>query len=298
MARTHLPTQDAASADPLRVFDDASVLWSSGPGGWSGLLVERIRVEAIDTPAFRIRPHSLTLHLSEPRTVRQTIAGKTYSSVLQPGDISLFPAGATRRLRHGRREMLVLALADELVESVAAEALGTFDPCIAERHQLRDARIEHIARALQSEAEAGYPSGPLYGESLGRALAARLVRGYATAEPSAARRTGGLSARSLRRVVEYVDAHLAEDVGMRALARVAGLSPHRFAHNFKRATGLAPHQFVIRARVRRAKLLLRESDKTIAEVAYELGCGSPSRFALLFRRTAGATPSAYRASFR
>jgi AraC family transcriptional regulator len=78
---------------------------------------------------------------------------------------------------------------------------------------------------------------------------------------------------------------------------VADLSAHRFAHNFKQATGLAPHQYVIRERMARARRMLR-SGATVAEVAYALGFGSPSRFALAFRRSTGVTPSAYRAAVR
>ena len=84
---------------------------------------------------------------------------------------------------------------------------------------------------------------------------------------------------ALRRVVRYIDEHLTEEIRLEGLARVAGLSHHRFAHNFKRTTGLPPHQYVIRRRVECAKPLLRDTDNTVANLTYALGFGSPSRFA-------------------
>ena len=103
---------------------------------------------------------------------------------------------------------------------------------------------------------------------------------------------------ALRRVLRYIDDHLADDIRLHALAEVARLSPDRFAHNFKQATGLPPHQFVIHRRIETAKPLLRNTDMTMATMTYALGFGSPSRFAHLFRRETGLTPTRYRALFR
>jgi AraC family transcriptional regulator len=85
---------------------------------------------------------------------------------------------------------------------------------------------------------------------------------------------------------------------MAALAEIAGLSQYRFAHNFKSAIGLPPHQYVIRARIERAKRILRETDLSILDIACAVGCQSVSRFNSLFKRELGTTPSGYRASFR
>lgn len=298
MPSSQLPIRDAASGRPVRLFDEASVQWSSGRERWDGLLLERIRVGGLDTPAFRIPQHSLTLQLSAPAVVEQTIQGGARSSVIGPGEISLFSAGATRRLRHGPRELLVIALGDDLVGPVASGAGRVSHPALVEQHRVRDAQLELIARTLQAEAESGYPSGRLFGESLGVALAVRLVRAYAAASSPPTPRKGGIAPARLRRVLEYVDAHLADDLRLATLAQIAGLSRHRFAHNFKQTTGVAPYRYVVLQRIERGKALLRETDRSVAAIAYELGCFSPSRFALLFRRATGASPSAYRDHYR
>lgn len=299
MPRTNIATHDPVSGEPLPVIADSSVLWSSGKTVWDGLIVEQHRHNGFDAPEFETPDYSLIIQLSPSATIEQKINGRFQSRVLKPGDICLFSAGAPRQMRTPRRyEVLVLTLSPELINRAACELRGTLNPELVEHHQLRDAQIEHIGRALKVEAETGYSSGRLYGESLGMALAVRLLTKYSAVKPVVCEHKGGMSPHCLRSVVEYIHDNLGEDLRLSTLAEVAGLSQHRFAHNFKHATGLAPHQYVIRERMERAKQMLRETDSPVAAVAYTLGCGSQSRFTILFRRATGTTPSAYRASFK
>jgi AraC family transcriptional regulator len=149
---------------------------------------------------------------------------------------------------------------------------------------------------MQAEATAQFSSGQLYGESLGIALAVRFMRRYARSVPSI--RRGGLPPRMLRRVVDFIDAELRTPLRMGSLAEIAGLSEFRFAHNFKTETGMSPHQYVMHARIERAKRLLRETRMTVVEIALSVGLQSSSQFNALFKRELGITPRAFRRSFR
>jgi AraC family transcriptional regulator len=215
-----------------------------------------------------------------------------------PGNVSLISGGVPRQVRHGPEEQLVVALTPEFVAQVAQAPDSSTVPAFEEQRGLEDPQIVQIACALEAEANAGYPSGRIYGEAMGAALTAHLMARYARRLPTKTDCVGGMSPCALRRVIGFIDDHLTEEIRLEALAQVAGLSHHRFAHNFKRATGLPPHQFVIRRRVECAKPLLRDTDDSVADVTYAAGFGSPSRFALLFRRETGMTPSRYRALFR
>jgi AraC family transcriptional regulator len=68
----------------------------------------------------------------------------------------------------------------------------------------------------------------------------------------------------LQQAIDYVPTHLGEDLSLVQIAKVINLSPTYFASLFKRATGLSPHQYVIKQRVKRAKLVLLTTDLTIA----------------------------------
>ena len=264
--------------------------WTSAER-WDGILVERIHLERFEPPEFESPDHCVVVPLT-PAPVEFLEHGRFRRHALVPGYVSVFPSGAPRRVRHAGQEVLVVALSRAVFTRVAERA----GAAPAEQHCVRDPVVDHVARALAAEAESGFGAGRLYGESLGLALAAHLLG--VRAAPAPAPRTGGIAPHRLKQLTAYIESHLSEDVSVAALAEVVGLSPHRFAHNFKRATGVPPHRWLIRARIDRARRMLRESDVAIGTVACATGFGSASRFAVLFRRATGITPSAYRASFR
>jgi AraC family transcriptional regulator len=299
MPKINIATLDPISNVPLKVIADANVVWSSGKTAWDGLVVEQHEFDKIETPEFKINHYSLVIQLSPPATIERKVKGFWKSLTNETGNICLFSAGAPRQIRtEQRHELLVITISPEVINRAEGESSAASNRELAEYHQLRDAQIQHIGLALKAEAESGYPSGRLYGESLGVALSTHLLSKYSVGETHISEHKGGMTPRSLRRVIEYIHDNLAEDLRLSELAEVAGLSQYRFSHNFKDTTGLAPHQYVIRERVERAKRMLRETDMTVLAVAYAVGCSNQSRFTLLFRRATGVTPSSYRASFK
>ena len=116
--------------------------------------------------------------------------------------------------------------------------------------------------------------------------ATRLHRGNAV--------KGGLPGYRLRRAVEYIAAHVSEELTLERLSYVVGMSPHYFASMFRRSTGAPPHQFVLLHRIERAKEHLGNSRCSILDVALDVGFNNPSHFARTFRRFVGISPSAFR----
>ena len=105
---------------------------------------------------------------------------------------------------------------------------------------------------------------------------------------------GGLPIARLRKIEDYVRAHLAESMSIETLAELAELSPFHFSRVFKQATGMTPLQFVIRERMLQAQQLIRETCRSLIEIALEVGYTSPSHFAQVFRRTVGMVPTQFR----
>jgi AraC family transcriptional regulator len=105
-----------------------------------------------------------------------------------------------------------------------------------------------------------------------------------------------LSARSLARVVEYIDSQLEEPLTLQQIAQVAEISPSYFLSLFKRSTGLAPHQFLIAKRLERARALLTQTTIPIADVAGRTGFADQSHLTRLMRRHTGLTPGMLRNS--
>lgn len=101
---------------------------------------------------------------------------------------------------------------------------------------------------------------------------------------------------NLQQALAFIDSHLDGDLTLPHLAETLDISPHHFAHVFRRAVGIAPHKYVIRRRVERAKELLETTDLPIVQVALSVGCANQSHFSAMFHRVTGLTPHCYRAA--
>ncbi len=116
--------------------------------------------------------------------------------------------------------------------------------------------------------------------------------------PAGHRSSGGLPPRVLRRVKEYIDSHLGEDLELHRLAQNAGMSLHHFARGFRVSAGVPPHQFVLQRRIRAACDLLTDTDYPIADIAIATGFADQSHLTRHFRRSLAVSPGAFRRSRR
>ena len=82
------------------------------------------------------------------------------------------------------------------------------------------------------------------------------------------------------------------------LSREVALSPYYLIRAFRHVYKQTPHQYLVGLRIARAKELLRNSDLSITEICVAVGFESLGSFSTLFRKVAGLSPSAYRASSR
>ena len=103
-------------------------------------------------------------------------------------------------------------------------------------------------------------------------------------------------ARHLLRAKDLVDARYREPLDVKALAKVAHLSPAHFSREFRRAFGETPHQYLLTRRLERAAALLRNTDRSVADICMTVGLSSVGSFTTTFGRIYGMTPTAYRAA--
>jgi AraC family transcriptional regulator len=156
---------------------------------------------------------------------------------------------------------------------------------------IRDWQIEQIGWMMQLEASEGHPNGRLFADSLASALAARLINLQAPSVSANEKQVRKLPTFLLRRVVEYIEAHLDQDLGLAELASVAGYSLSHFKPLFRNAVSMPAHRFVLERRVQRARISLLEGKKNITEAASEAGFADPSHMARCMRRILGCSPS-------
>jgi AraC-like DNA-binding protein len=105
------------------------------------------------------------------------------------------------------------------------------------------------------------------------------------------------TARHLLRARDLADARYADPLDVDDLAAVAGLSRAHFSREFRRAFGESPHAYLLTRRLERAAALLRSTDRSVTEICLDVGLSSLGSFTTSFKRTYGATPSAYREAF-
>jgi len=103
----------------------------------------------------------------------------------------------------------------------------------------------------------------------------------------------GRPVQTLDTVLDYIQKHSGEELGIPKLAKLARLSEARFKARFRQETGIPPGEFVLRVRIEEAKRLLLERKKSITDIAFDLGFSTSQYFATVFRRFTGMTPKYY-----
>jgi len=234
--------------------------------------------------------HNLTIHVGAPVTATCRCDGPIQRRMQTPGDIDLIPAGYRAVWEDTEPTTLLIINISPLLVRSTAESMG-INPdttLLTPRLQLRDPMLQHVAWALKAELETGEQHDRLYAESLGMALAAQLLRGYA--RRSTLKR--GLSRRQWHAVIDFINGNLALNPSLSDLAAVAGLGTTTFKLMFKQSVGMPVHQYVIRRRVEHASNLLSSGYAQLNEVALKAGFFDQSHMARCFRRVLGVTPAA------
>jgi AraC-like DNA-binding protein len=104
-------------------------------------------------------------------------------------------------------------------------------------------------------------------------------------------------ARHLLRAKDLADARYSDPLGVDDMAAAAGLSRAHFSREFRRAFGVSPHVYLLTRRLERSAALLRNTDRSVADVCFSVGLQSLGSFTSSFTRTYGRSPTAYRAAF-
>ncbi len=99
----------------------------------------------------------------------------------------------------------------------------------------------------------------------------------------------------MKRVLNYVDRHLEDDLGLDTLSAVAALSKYHFHRQFRGCFGISVHRYVQLVRMKRAGQVLAFKDEaSVTETALDVGYDAPDAFAPAFRKSFGQLPSAFR----
>lgn len=260
--------------------------------GWKDLVVEQRHHPACALDVPPLAAHLITIYNGAACPIVQKRDGHTYRDVLTPGNISIVSIGTESYwAMDGDTDVLNIDLTPNLIQKVAIECdLDVNQIELINHFGVFDARIEQIGCLLKQELEAGGMGGRTLAESLANALVVYLLRQYSTTQPRISTYTGKLSQADLQEATSYIHDNLDADLSLMKLAEVVKLSQFHFTRLFKQSTGFSPHQYIIRARVEKAKQLLATGKLSVGEAASLVGFAHQSHLASHMKRILGVSP--------
>lgn len=271
----------------------------SQDAGWQPLHAAVFREAPFSAREAPIGHPSLIYHVSNPTSVARRIEDhRIEKALIGPRRFCVTPGEAATQWEHaGNPEILQVYLRKSTFEAAIQEMYGG-DGCASElvpRFAILDPLLEQLAIAILSALRDGTSEDGLYIETMAQMIAVHLARAHSTkSRPRRADPVDGLSKQRIRRVLNYIEAHLGGDLSLEAMAAEVDLSPFYLSRVFKAELGQSPHQYVLARRVELAKELLRNTDQPISDVALTAGFSSQSHLSNWFLRLVGVSPAAYR----
>jgi AraC family transcriptional regulator len=258
----------------LAIFSNQALL-SSHKSGWKDVHLAHFSLPAWESPEFSNALHTIGLAIPHQIVTNEFIVeGCFQRQQYHPNNptIAIFPANRLYKIYLDKSlEFIHLYLEPEFVSHVAHE---TIDP--------------------EADLDANGSDNGFYADAIATTLAAHLLRHYSTNQYQLRQYEDGFSKHRLRTVFDYINDHLCEKLTLEEIAKELDMSHFYFSRLFKISTGITPHQYLIQQRIERAKQVLRQPDKTIADIAMDCGFANPSHFAKHFRKYTGVTPKQFR----
>ena len=230
---------------------------------------------------------------------RLTQTGCAFIS-LHPRELLLIPPNPQTRLIVDLRTTgaLRVLISTSLMAQAVREVHGRHEQREARilAQKVKDAILQHLILTLVAEASSVDPSGLAFADNIGFALAVHLVACFGSGDSgeTSVPATTPLPGWRLKRVLDYIEAYLRDDLSLEVLSAVVGLSRMHFGAQFREATGMPPHRYVVNRRVAASCALLRDTEDSIEEVARRSGFKSDTHFIKVFRRIVGVSPGTWR----
>jgi AraC family transcriptional regulator len=265
---------------------------------WGAIQADNVRITRRETfeDGFQARRHLLIAYERAERHDGETLIEGLPKSTLREFNCKLCFVPAGHRF-YGWQTPRVLTRVTyfyiDLPDRLFDRASGIARPAMSPRLFFFDQAVWDTALKLKVEVGNSDPWSREYAQALSLVLMHELFRLERTA-PAARPVRGGLPAWQQKRVAEFIEEHLAEEISLAALAELVDLSLYHFARTFAQSFGAPPHRYHMARRMDRAQSLLQGPALSVTEIGARIGFRETSSFTRAFRKFTGLTPTEYR----
>ncbi len=247
-----------------------------------------------DKPAHTIEHHLICISYTKAETERK-LDGVFQKEQQNLGAVGIAPAKAEHRIIW--QENMKFALFSIQPETLAQIAPENINPDKIEllptfAHS-QDNLLSSMGIAIKQQLEMDADGCGFYLEHLFNALSAHLVQNYCSITPVFKQYGDGLSPYKLKLALDYINDNLDRPIKLNDIAKFLDISQYYFCHMFKESTGVSPYRYIIQQRVARAQNLIKNSQLSLSDIAYECGFSSQSQMTQHFRKLVGVTPRVY-----
>ncbi|WP_446743857.1 helix-turn-helix domain-containing protein [Silvibacterium acidisoli] len=253
------------------------------------LRVERHRIEPVIWSRVLIPKQIVILALDTHEVLHKCNLGSVSTTLRHEGTVSVEKRDHEQSICW-RSPATTLTV--ELDDAVLAEVQTADTECNTEDDRVQ--ALSPLLYALEAERQQGYPHGQLFVDGIEQAIACIVVAITGHAQVRRSTQVPSMAPHQLRRVNEYVKAHLDKKIILRDMAREAGLSTSHFSRLFRKSSGRTPHQYVLEQRIDHAKSLMADSHHSLLDIAIASGFRTHQHFSKVFHRITGRSPRQYR----
>lgn len=281
-------------SSPLAHLVNPSSLVSSHP--WDGLVLENHRLSRGERVEAVNDRHVLWLWRTSYSGEYAGPGQRSLRCSSGRGAITVTPVGIVPTWHsHTPSQVILCAMDSTFIGTIESELDRRPGAEPIMRPKFQDLAIRRLMTLLLEELEAGAPSGKLYSDSLAHALAIRYLRlGERVRHERVHSTVSALPPYALKRVLDRIEHSFRSEVSLASLAREAGYSRGHFLKMFRASTGVTPHQYVLKRRVDHARVLLKQREISIIDIAADCGFSSQAHLTQVFGQHIGVTPAEYR----
>jgi AraC family transcriptional regulator len=243
--------------------------------------------------------HYVVQHLGGAKQVDRRRGGSSISTIVEEGTLTFVPAGTAFRWHtRGPIEFAHLYISPTLMAHTALRFDRVNELSLVDTVGCRAPLLEALYAAMRQELYSQRAASPIYLDTLLETFLIKLLLDHSTASLRDTKSRETLPSFQIRRITDFIEAHLDQALTLNDLVAVAGGSPFHFSRAFKSSVGDSPYKYLLRRRMSHARRLLMNTDWPLLEIAQSCGYSATVNFSRSFFRLMQVTPTQFREGSR